>query len=183
MAIEVGILGFAHGHVMAFGGNWQKHPEMGVHIAMGWDADYERAQKSAETLGTVAVKTADEILDNPDIQAVVITSETKYHTELAIRAAKAKKAIIMYKPMALTLKEADEIVAAVEENKVPFTMGYQMRVDPQNIKIKELIKDKAIGETYVYRRRHALSTHTWDNFQDTWHANAELNREIGRAHV
>lgn len=178
MAINVGILGFAHGHVMAFGSEWVKHPEMGIHIAAGWDADFERAQKSVEALGTVAVSSADDILLNPEIQAVVITTETKYHTELAIRAAEAKKAIIMYKPLALTLAEADRIVDAVEKNGVPFTMGYQMRVDPQNMKIKSLIEEKVVGDPYVYRRRHGLSTHTWAGFENTWHASAELNRDI-----
>jgi len=178
MAINVGILGFAHGHVMAFGNEWVRHPEMGVRIAKGWDMDAERAKNSVEALGVQRAETADEILNDNTIQAVVITSETKYHVELAERAAEAGKAIIMYKPMALTMEGADRIVAAVEQCAVPFTLGYQMRVDPQNIKIKQLITDKTIGETHIYRRRHALATHTWPWFDGTWHVAPEMNRDI-----
>jgi len=178
MSINVGILGFAHGHVNAYGGEWVKHPEMGVHIVKGWDANSERAENNSRALGAQRAETLDEILNDGDIQAVVISSETKYHVELAEQAAKAGKKIILYKPMALTLEGADRIVAAVEKYNVPFTMGFQMRVDPQNIKIKQLITDKIIGETYVYRRRHGLSTHTWAGFADTWHADPELNRDI-----
>jgi len=178
MVIHVGILGFAHGHVMAFGGEWAKRPELGVKIISGWDANAQRGKDSAEKLGCAFVDNADDIFNSPDIQAVVITCETKYHPEMAVRAAKAGKDIIMYKPMALTLAQADEIVDAVEKAGVKFTLGYQMRVDPQNIKIKQLILDKTIGDTYVYRRRHSLSTHTWPDFASTWHASPELNRDI-----
>lgn len=178
MTIGVGILGFAHGHVMSFAPVWMKNPEMGVSVVCGWDHDAERAAKSTETLGIRCAATADEVLADPAVNAVVITSETKYHTELAEKAANAKKAIIMYKPMALTLQEADRIVEAVKKNNVPFTLGYQMRVDPQNIRIKELSHDGTIGTPYVYRRRHSLSTHTWAGFENTWHASPELNRDI-----
>ncbi|MCL2159357.1 MAG: Gfo/Idh/MocA family oxidoreductase, partial [Oscillospiraceae bacterium] len=178
MAINVGILGFAHGHVMAYGGQWASHPEMGVNILKGWDADAGRAENSCKALGTQRAETLDEILGDESISAVVISSETKYHVELAEAAAEAGKAIIMYKPMALTLAGADRIVAAVEKHNVPFTLGWQMRTDPQNIKIKQLITEKTIGETFVYRRRHGLMTHLNPNFGDVWHCDPELNRDI-----
>ena len=175
---NVGILGFAHGHVMAFGGEWVKNPEMGVRIVKGWDYNKERAEEGVEKLGAKRAETVEEILNDQEIQAVVITTETKFHAELCIQAAKAGKGIILYKPMALTLKEADEIVEAVEKYDVPFTIGYQMRIDPQNIKIKQLIQDKTIGDTYIYRRRHGLSTHLWPDFENMWHASYDLNRDI-----
>ena len=178
MAINVGILGFAHGHVMAYGGEWAKHPEMGVHIKKGWDADARRAENCCKALGADSADTADEILGDQNIGAVVISSETKYHVELGEQAAEAGKAIIMYKPMALTLAGADRIVAAVEKNKTPFTLGWQMRTDPQNIRIKQLIEEKAIGETFVYRRRHGLMTHLNPDFGNVWHCDPELNRDI-----
>ena len=178
MAINVGILGFAHGHVLMFGGEWVKHPEMGVRIAAGWDADAARARSGCEVLGAAQAASMEDILSDPDIEAVVITAETKYHEELVEAAAAAGKAIILYKPMALTMQGADRIVAAVETYNVPFTLGYQMRVDAQNIQIKQLIEDKTIGDVYAYRRRHALPTHTWLGFDSTWHVNPELNRDI-----
>jgi len=163
---------------MAYGGEWSKQPEMGVNIVKGWDADPGRAENSVKALNAQRAETMEEILNDVNIGAVVISSETKYHVELVERAAEAGKSVILYKPMALTLEGADKIVAAVEKYKVPFTMGWQMRTDPQNIKIKQLITEKTIGETYAYRRRHALGTHTWAGFENTWHASPELNRDI-----
>ena len=178
MSINVGILGFTHGHINMISDAWVKNPGLGVTVLKGWDLDKKLAEESCKNLNALTAKTIDEILNDNNIGAVVIAAATKYHAELCIKSAQAGKAIILYKPMALTLSEADSIVEAVEKYNVPFTMGYQMRVDPQNIKIKELINNKIIGDTYVYRRRHGLSTHLWQGFEDTWHVDPELNRDI-----
>ena len=42
--VKVGVLGFAHGHVMAYGKNWLEHPELGVKIVGGWDRDAARCK-------------------------------------------------------------------------------------------------------------------------------------------
>ena len=177
MSKKVAILGFAHGHVMAYAGEWVAKPELGISVVSGWDHDPARLAESVKSFpGMKACATVEEALDGVD--AIVISSETSLHADLIETAAAAGKTIICYKPMALTMAEADRIVAAIEKYKVPFTMGYQMRTDPQNIRIRELIVNEEIGPTYLYRRRHGLSIHTWGNFSETWHNSAEYNRDI-----
>lgn len=177
MSKNVAILGFAHGHVMSYGTQWVARPELGISVIAGWDHDKERLAKSAESFpGMKQCASPEEAM--AEAEAVVISSETSMHADLIEKAAAAGKAIICYKPMALTMAEADRIVAAVEKYQVPFTMGFQMRVDPQNIRIRELIQTQEIGPTYLYRRRHGLATHTWGNFQDSWHNNPTYNRDI-----
>ena len=175
--IHVGVLGFAHGHVMGYGTNMQNHPEWGVKITGGWDHDAERAKDSCEKLGATAFATAEELLAS-DIQAVIVSCETKYHPDMVELAAAAGKDIICYKPMALNMKDADRIVEAVKKAGVRFSMGWQMRVDPQNIKMKEIIESGKLGKLAIYRRRHSLATQNMGNFETTWHASPELNRDI-----
>ena len=176
--INVGVLGFAQGHVMNYGKVWMDNPEYGVQIVAGYDHDAERLAKSCEVFNAKACASPEELLAC-DISAVVISAETKFHAELVELAAAAKKDIILYKPMALTLAEADRIVDAVNKNGVRFTMGWQMRVDPQNLQMKALIDSGELGDLTIYRRRHSLNTHEWDNFGTTsWHASAEYNRDI-----
>lgn len=175
--INVAILGFAHGHIGAIARDWLAHPEYGVQPVFGWDHDAERGRKSCEDFGIEFVASLEEILAR-DIAAVIITSETDMHASLVEAAAAAHKDIILYKPMALTMSEADRIVKAVNDNGVRFTMGWQMRTDPQNQKIRELITTEALGKTCLFRRRHALPTHIWDNFENTWHASPKHNRDI-----
>ena len=178
MAFGVGILGFAHGHVEAYCRRWRDRPDMGVTVVAGWDHDSPRLAACAERIGCDAVADVAALLARPDVQGVVIGSETSRHAALVVEAARAGKAIVLQKPMALTLEQADEIVDAVASADVPFTMAWQMRVDPQNLKMKELVDSGELGRICMVRRRHGLSTHTWDGFDSSWHVDPDSNRDI-----
>lgn len=174
---KVGVLGLAHGHVFSFGKEWNENKALGVEITGAWDRDPKRLEDGAEKLCTKAYGDLDALLGS-GIDAVVITSETAFHADLAEKAAAAGKDIILYKPMALTMAEADRIVAAVEKAGVRLTMGWQMRVDPQNMEIKRLIESGELGRPCLFRRRHGLPTHVWADFRSTWHNDPRLNRDI-----
>jgi len=176
--MDVGILGFAHSHVNAYCGQWKLHPELGMAVVAGWDHDKQRLQAAAEQFGLDTAETSDALLADARIEAVVIAAETSEHAELVERAAAAGKAVVLQKPIALTLEQADRIVAAVESSGAPFTMAWQMRVDPQNLKMKELVDREQLGRIFMVRRRHGLSTHLWDGFEDSWHVDAAYNRDI-----
>jgi predicted dehydrogenase len=75
------------------------------------------------------------------------------------------------------MAEADRIVAAVARHGVPFTMAWQMRVDPQNIAIKELMQSGTLGKVFMVRRRHGLPVQLWD-VGTMWHFDPALNRDI-----
>ena len=165
MTVSMGILGFAHGHVNAYCAQWLKRPELGVKLVAGWDHDAARLDKAAADYGIAAFANTQDLLSRADVQAVVVSAETSLHAELVEQAAAAGKIIILQKPMALTMAEGDRIVAAVQRYNVPFTMAWQMRVDPQNIEIKQLLQSGQLGKIFMVRRRHALGTHLWDNFR------------------
>ena len=176
--MKIGILGFAHGHVNMYCARWRERPEMGITVAAGWDHDAARAAKAAADFGFRPAASTKELLAAPDIPAVLIAAETSLHAELVEQAAAAGKAIVLQKPLALTMEEADRIVAAVDRSGVPFTLAWQMRVDPQNIRMKELIRSGELGRIFMIRRRHCLSTHLWAGFDNSWHVNPKLNRDI-----
>ncbi len=178
MTVGVGILGFAHGHVNSYCTQWRDKPELGIRVVAGWDHEPGRLEKAAGGFGLRAYDDVDALLANADIQAVIIAAETARHAELVERAAAVGKAIVLQKPMALTLGEADRIVSAVERAGVPFTLAWQMRVDPQNVEMREMIRGGTLGRVFTVRRRHGLSVHLWPGFADTWHVNPALNRDI-----
>lgn len=178
MSINVAVLGFAHGHVFAYCKEWQQKPELNIHIAAGWDHDPDRLKQTCENLQIQPVIDIDSILNAKDIHAVVIAAETSLHAELVEKAALAQKTIILQKPLALTMAEADRIVEVINRSQVPFTLAWQMRVDPQNLKMKELLSSGEFGQIFMVRRRHSLGTHLWQNFADTWHVNPKYNRDI-----
>ncbi len=110
-------------------------------------------------------------------QAWEKTRESAVEKTERLQAAAAGKIIALQKPIALTLAEADRIVAAVERHAVPFTMAWQMRVDPQNIQIKELLDSGLLGKISMLRRRHGLPAQQWD-IPSLWHFDPALNRDI-----
>ena len=166
-SVAVAILGLAHGHVGVYCDRWLGSD--GIKVVSAWDHEPSRVPNRVPCRGSPQEAMR-------DIDAVVIGAETSMHAELVEAAAAAGKAIVLQKPMALTLEEADRIVAAVEAAKVPFTLAWQMRVDPQNIQMKQLVQSGVIGRVYMVRRRHGLSTHVWPGFENTWHVKRELNR-------
>jgi len=178
MAFGIGILGFAHPHVEAYCRRWREYPDMGVAVVAGWDHDADRLAEAAQRHGCDAVADVDALLGRADVRGVVIAAETSRHAELAIAAARAGKAIVLQKPMALTLGQADEITQAVESSGAAFTMAWQMRVDPQNRRMKELVDSGVLGRICMFRRRHGLATHTWEGFEGSWHVDPAANRDI-----
>lgn len=176
-AVRVGILGFAHGHVNAYCTRWGE-ADLGVGVVAGWDHDEARAATQCKHFGIERGPTAAALLERGDVDAFVIGAETSMHADLVEAASRAGKAIVLQKPIALTMAEADRIVEAVRQAGVPFTMAWQMRVDPHNVQMKELLESGRFGRVYMVRRRHCLSTHLWPGFAESWHVQPELNRDI-----
>ena len=155
---------------------WRDQPELGVEVVSVWDHDASRLAEVTKKRSLRAYVDLAEILAQPEIEAVIIGSETSMHADLVVAAARTGKKIVLQKPMALTLAQADEIVAVIEETGVPFTVAWQMRMDPQNLRMKQLIQEGVLGRILMVRRRHGLNTHMWNWFENSWHVKPELNR-------
>ncbi|MEW6753514.1 MAG: Gfo/Idh/MocA family oxidoreductase [Candidatus Latescibacterota bacterium] len=177
MAVGVGILGFAHGHANAYCSQWQQDRSHGLELVAGWDHDAARLAANAAAFHIPGHGDLEEFLARPDLRAVVIAAETSLHAELVEKAAAAGKAIALQKPLALTMPEADRIVAAVARHGVPFTLAWQMRVDPQNLEIKRVLESGVLGRICMVRRRHGLPSQLWD-IPSMWHFDPDLNRDI-----
>mgnify|MGYP005838097239 CR=1 FL=1 len=176
--MRIGILGFAHGHVDIYCQRWRSCPDLDIEVASGWDHAPARAARARDQHKIELAACAKELVGRRDLDAVVIAAETAFHCELVELAAAAGKAIVLQKPLALTMAEADRIVDAVRRAGVPFTLAWQMRVDPQNLEMKRLVGSGVLGKLFMVRRRHGLPTHRWPNFDTLWHVKPEMNRDI-----
>jgi predicted dehydrogenase len=178
MTIKVGILGFTHNHVNVYCNQWRDRPELDIAVVAGWDHDAARLEQNASQYGFHPYADLGTLLKQADVDAVVVAIETSLHADVVEQAAAAGKPIVLQKPMALTMDQADRMVAAVNKHGVPFSMAWQMRVDPQNVQIKELLHSVDFGKLFMVRRRHGLNTHESSTFRTLWHVNPELNRDI-----
>jgi predicted dehydrogenase len=94
-----------------------------------------------------------ELLANPDIDAVSIVTPDFAHRDIAVASAQAGKHILVEKPLATTLEDAQAIAAAVKKSGVKLMVDFQNRCNPPFVNAKERIVQGEIGKpTYVYAR-------------------------------
>jgi len=123
------------------------------------DVIEERAKEYASKYKAERYYTSiDEALEDPEVEAVSICLPHYLHSPVAVAAAKAGKHILVEKPMAISLKEADEMIKAADENDVTLMVEQTLRFRNCNILTKKLIREGRIGKVCnVIRRRLSFS--------------------------
>jgi len=118
--VKIGILG-TWLKVEKFGGMVNAYP--GCKVAAVWDRDRTKAENAAEILGCRAVEMADEIINDPEIDGVMILTEFCFHTDLIIRCAEDGKHILVEKPLCTSMEDAEKIREAVKKSGKKFYMS------------------------------------------------------------
>jgi predicted dehydrogenase len=98
-----------------------------------------------------AYRREEDLLADPDVDAVYIASPVSAHARQIKMAAEAGKHVLCEKPLCLSLKEAKEAVEACRRNKVFFQEGYMMKFHGAHVKIRQLIDEGRLGKI-VYMR-------------------------------
>lgn len=121
-----------------------------------YDVDAARAKASADEFGGRVCANLDDLLGDPDVQAVHVCTPHNVHADQVEAAAKAGKHVLVEKPMALTVAECDRMIAASEAAGVLLMVGQVMRYRPVHILARKMIADGAIGQVgHMMRRRYS----------------------------
>jgi myo-inositol 2-dehydrogenase / D-chiro-inositol 1-dehydrogenase len=137
--IGAGRIGKVHAETLAF-----RVPEARA-VAIT-DLNPQSAQQAAARCGISTVApSADEILADRAIEAVLICSSTDTHTELIMRAAQAGKHIFCEKPIAHSLAAIDAALAAVQQAGVKLQIGFNRRFDPNFARVRAAVAGGEIG--------------------------------------
>ena len=174
--VRIGVLSHAHGHSNAYCRTMQSFDD--VELVACWDDNERRGRAAAAAFGMEYRADSEAITADPKIDAVIVTTETNRHARFVERAAEAGKAILCQKPLATTLADCDRIIEAVRGSGVKFSVAFQMRLDPVNRKIKELVDANAVGQIAVVRRRHCIGVLNNEAFvtgPTRWHIDPEAN--------
>jgi xylose dehydrogenase (NAD/NADP) len=114
--------------------------------------DAARARAAADSLGIArAYGSYQELLDDPDVDAIYNPLPNHLHVPWSIRAAKAGKHVLCEKPLALTAAEADAIAAAAGRAGVLVMEAFMYRHHPQTLQLKALVDGGAIGRLTLVR--------------------------------
>lgn len=119
--IRVAMLSFWHVHAKDYARQAELNPH--TQIVAIWDEEPERGRQKAGEYGVPFYEDLQELLANPDIDAVIVDTPTTMHPEIMIAAAKAGKHIFTEKVVATTTKECNEILSAVTAAQVKLTVS------------------------------------------------------------
>ena len=105
--------------------------------------------------------TVEEILSDPEIEAVVVETEEIYLTKYALMVAKAGKHLHMEKPGGCEIADFEELVSVLREKKLIFSTGYMYRFNPKIREALQRIKSGELGRIYSVEA-HMSCAHTSD---------------------
>ena len=99
----------------------------------------------AKTHGLRLLANYDAVLADREIDAVVLATPHSMHGAQVIAAAAAKKHVFCEKPFTLTERDAEDAVAAVRKAGVTLALGYNRRLHPEMIKLRDMIRAGDLG--------------------------------------
>jgi len=116
-----------------------------------------------------------EVVADPAIDIIDITTPNDSHAEIAIAAAKAGKAILCEKPLAMDIAECEAMVDAVKKARVVNMVCHNYRRIPAIALAKRMIEDGILGDRiFHYRARYAQDWITDPNFPLVWRLQSKI---------
>jgi len=108
----------------------------------------------------------DALLAMQEIDMIVIGAPNMLHCEIALKAAKAGKHIVVEKPMCMNLQEADQMIAACKTAKVKLMYAEELCFTPKYVRLKALLDEGALGRPVLLKQSEKHdgphAGHFWD---------------------
>jgi predicted dehydrogenase len=122
-----------------------------------WICDRDEAQleaASARFASARGTSSLEEVLSDDDVSAVAIATPVPTHAELALRCFEAGKHVFVEKPLAQSVTEAEEVVAAAESSGRTLMVGHLLEYHPGLVRLRELADSGELGDIhYIYGNR------------------------------
>lgn len=127
----------------------------GASLEVVCDLDEERLRKIARRFPDVRlVRDFDEVLRDGAVDAVIVSTPAASHHELSLRALRAGKDVLVEKPLAMTTRDARELVAVADEGRRVLMTGHTFIYNAAVRLIRDLVASGEIGEVlYIYSSR------------------------------
>jgi predicted dehydrogenase len=141
--MKIAILGCEHMHAESYVIEGRKLEALEI-VAIA-EQNRELGEGFAQRHGLRYFQDYKELLKE-DITAVIICSANSRHAEMTIEAAKAKKHVIVEKPIATTIEDAEEMIKVCRENGVKLMVALPVRYAPPIERAKQIVDNGTIGE-------------------------------------
>jgi len=135
------------------------------------DINEERARRLAREYNVKSFyKNYKDVLKEDKIDVVDVCTPTYTHKEIAVESMEHGKHVIVEKPIALRLKDADEMIKASERNHVKFMVAHCLRFWPEYVAAKEIVDSGELGEPRIVRAYRQSPFPDWA----PWHNEIKL---------
>jgi predicted dehydrogenase len=143
--LGVAVVGVAHTpHAMSYARCLAASPT--AHLVGVYDDDPELGQRVAKRFGAPFIADLDELLDSPNLDAVVICSATSHHRALVERAAARGLHVLCEKPIAITAHDAEAMVAACDAADVQLHVAFVTRFYPLVEQLRAAVQAGQLGD-------------------------------------
>ena len=169
MKVKVGIIGCGKISQVRHIPEYVDNPDVCLYGL--FDINKERAQELAQKYNCKAYGSYEELLADPEIDAVSVCVANNAHAQISIAAMKAGKHVLCEKPMAVTLEECEAMVKTAKETGRYLMIGQNQRLAKAHVKAKQLIAEGAIGKVLTFRTIFGHGgPETWsvDPGKNTW---------------
>ena len=140
----------------------------GARLVGAYDANRQARETFCEKYQIKVYENREELLEAQEIDAVCICLPSGLHYEVALMCAAYKKHVVVEKPMALSVKQCDEIISAAEENDVLVTVISQLRYTESVNALKNAVENHQLGRVTLadismkyYRDKEYYSQSSW----------------------
>lgn len=174
--INIGLIGGGdRGYYVPYWINQNEHSNL---VALA-EIDSSRIDRFKENLKEDIHITNDykDLLNNPDIDAVIVMTPDHMHVEHAVNALKSGKDVFLDKPLAITIDGCDEIMDALEVSDNKLMIGMNMRYMTIYKTMKKIIDEDQIGDIKAIWVRHFVGRGGRFYFQD-WHRNSKKTNSL-----
>jgi len=137
------------------------------------DIDAAKRNEFAQKHHLCAFPDFDEMLANPDIDVVDLCLPSFMHEEFAVKTARAKKHLLIEKPIAFTIEAARNIFTAARENGIRVMVAQVIRFWPEYVKIKEICDSGGLGDIITVYAARLGQMVTWVD----WYKNPAMSGE------
>ena len=143
--IGAGVMGADHARTIASSVG-------GAELAIVSDKDIDRARSVAQSCSDArVVETADELIADPKIDAVLVASPDETHASLALACIRAGKPALVEKPLGSTLDECRAVISAeMKRGRRLIQVGFMRRFDPGYLAMKEALAQKRLGRRFSF---------------------------------
>ena len=167
--IKIGILGCGKIAQVRHIPEYAENPD--VKLVGFYNPTKSRAEDMAAKYGGLAYDTAEELLANPEIDAVSVCAANYAHAALSMQALNAGKHVLCEKPMATTLADCEAMVDCAKKNGKFLMIGHNQRLAKAHMEAKRLIDEGLIGNIISFRTSFGHGgPETWaiKPGKDTW---------------